>query len=376
MTPAAVSSPKALPPESTIACTSCDRVHGVEQVGLARARRPAPHVHAADRAASARTTVQPVGRRRSVKWPDAQTRTSVRPPAAPAGAATPGPAPTDTARRKDCRELTPADAAHRGDRTPAPADSACARADPPLRPSPRGHDLAEPAVQRPATSASRLPSQLVPKTSAAHAMPPTAGSQRPRADAEPRYSRSENVTHDRDDHRTSALALRRAVSRRAPRAAAGTARQSSPSRTTSAPWPPTAARAPGRTPTAPPPRRRAARPATPPVRRPGRSAAWYRSRLRDVASMKSTASAVEISAAKSAASVNAPSQGGQHVRGQPRQRELGVRERRQRRTCRPSREARARRRTRRGPARSRAPLSAQPPASGRRTSSAPVRERR
>ena len=57
-----------------------DRVHlvhqvdGREQVGLARAGRGAAHVHAATAPPRAITTVQPVGRRRSVKWPTSMPR--------------------------------------------------------------------------------------------------------------------------------------------------------------------------------------------------------------------------------------------------------------------------------------------------------------
>ena len=47
ITPVAASRPKADPPERRTAWTCCTRVHGIEQVGLARPGRPAAHVHPA-----------------------------------------------------------------------------------------------------------------------------------------------------------------------------------------------------------------------------------------------------------------------------------------------------------------------------------------
>ena len=77
-TPEAASSPKAEPPDSTMASMPLDRLRRIEQRGLARARPAAAHVDARrDRGSSNTTTVAPEPSLPSSAWPTRTPATSV-----------------------------------------------------------------------------------------------------------------------------------------------------------------------------------------------------------------------------------------------------------------------------------------------------------
>ena len=79
MTPVAASSPNALPPDKHDGVHHLDGVVRRQHIRFPGARRAAAHVHAADRARRRSTTVQPVGRSVSVKWPTRTPGTAVMP---------------------------------------------------------------------------------------------------------------------------------------------------------------------------------------------------------------------------------------------------------------------------------------------------------
>ena len=80
ITPAAASSPQALPPDSSTACTTPTRLAGWSK-SVSRVPGAAPRTSTPPTApASASTTLQPVGRSCSVWWPTAMPRTSLMAP--------------------------------------------------------------------------------------------------------------------------------------------------------------------------------------------------------------------------------------------------------------------------------------------------------
>ncbi len=79
ITPPAASRPKALPPASRTACTFSTAFTGASS-SVSRVPGAAPRTSTPQTAPpSASTTVQPVGRRESVKWPTERPATAVRP---------------------------------------------------------------------------------------------------------------------------------------------------------------------------------------------------------------------------------------------------------------------------------------------------------
>ena len=79
ITPLAASRPKALPPARTIACTLSIALTGSSS-SVSRVPGEAPRTSTPATAPSrAITTVQPVGRRGSVKWPTSRPATAVKP---------------------------------------------------------------------------------------------------------------------------------------------------------------------------------------------------------------------------------------------------------------------------------------------------------
>ena len=80
ITPPAASSPKALPPDSSTACTTSTAFSG-ESKSVSRVPGAAPRTSTPPTAPfGVRITVQPVGRRVSVKWPTLMPGTSVMAP--------------------------------------------------------------------------------------------------------------------------------------------------------------------------------------------------------------------------------------------------------------------------------------------------------
>ena len=79
ITPPAASRPKALPPARRTACTFSTVFTGASS-SVSRVPGAAPRTSTPQTAPpSASTTVQPVGRRESVKWPTERPATAVRP---------------------------------------------------------------------------------------------------------------------------------------------------------------------------------------------------------------------------------------------------------------------------------------------------------
>jgi hypothetical protein len=77
MAPSAAARPQALPPASITACTCCTRLPGASR-SVSRVPGAAPRTSTPPTAPSrAMITVQPVGRRVSVKWPTSMPATSV-----------------------------------------------------------------------------------------------------------------------------------------------------------------------------------------------------------------------------------------------------------------------------------------------------------
>ena len=83
ITPDAASSPHALPPARRMRVDAIDHVGRRQQVGFAGSGRGAAYVTPATAPSRTMTTLQPVGRRSSVKWPTSTPATSViAPPSA------------------------------------------------------------------------------------------------------------------------------------------------------------------------------------------------------------------------------------------------------------------------------------------------------